>query len=684
MDMDEILDLLPSSLFDCDQFLFASDVAHAKDGVRFGKKSGSNEEEDMFDDEVRKRFEGDDGNSGQERETSSQAVGAGVGTSEIVREEGVVSREGERKALRKVLEKTPEFDREKKIWREPSEEATGSLSANAAFDAFDLDDFMADFVPPEEEEEEEEEEELIGVRLGAQIKTNDDDDDEDTNNRSMNKESEQQKRERLKRNREAAQLSRARKKKKLEDLANAARSFRAQAHQANDLCAKLANENHVLRIHLAHLARFATQECAIEAKKINLPPLPPPVLTKNAQLLPNTLQTLPPVIPSQTGNGQKLLIPAFNPLTYAPAVTATSSKRIALKDDDSSNNNNNNNGQHSNTNSPKRQRTKKSSVVATATAIALSTACVMNNTNKAAQVVSRSGTAVSLATNVGRLATRHLTAFPGSFADERDQGFIASPDLKEALEQTWTMPEHEENEKLKHSKALAFASEAIKKLSFFDDDEEQQKEEKETKINTAALNVWSSSEIEKDTTTEEKLLSDEGANKIDPWFAAFRSSRMHDVIQKMSRVDCAEVFQYKISEDEDMDDDGKRSNTSAAANIITSEYETEEQRIARKRSSGAIPLDDGTGYPQPNQSSSQHRQTVFNTADGDETMSSSSNNQQSSIVSMLLPPWEMTNAANDKSAAAMLRRLTKTFIVMFSKQTGVYTTYACKLPIAGL
>ena len=199
----------------------------------------------------------------------------------------------------------------------------------------------------------------------------------------------------------------------------------------------------------------------------------------------------------------------------------------------------------------------------------------MNNTNKAAQVVSRSGTAVSLATNVGRLATRHLTAFPGSFADERDQGFIASPDLKEALEQTWTMPEHEENEKLKHSKALAFASEAIKKLSFFDDDEEQQKEEKETKINTAALNVWSSSEIEKDTTTEEKLLSDEGANKIDPWFAAFRSARMHDVIQKMSRVDCAEVFQYKISEDEDMDDDGKRSNTSAAANIITSEYETE-------------------------------------------------------------------------------------------------------------
>ena len=57
-----------------------------------------------------------------------------------------------------------------------------------------------------------------------------------------------------------------------------------------------------------------------------------------------------------------------------------------------------------------------------------------------------------------------------------------------------------------------------------------------------------------------------------PWFAAFRAARMHDVIQKMSRVDCAEVFQYKLQPEEE--EDVNEQTMSDAANVITSEYES--------------------------------------------------------------------------------------------------------------
>lgn len=189
------------------------------------------------------------------------------------------------------------------------------------------------------------------------------------------------------------------------------------------------------------------------------------------------------------------------------------------------------------------------------------------------------------------------------------------------------------------------------------------------------MNLWS--EEDKNDKETHTMLLDEEANKVDPWFAAFRAARMHDVIQKMSRVNCAEVFQYKLQLEED--DDVNEQTTSAAA--VTTNPETPEQRIARKRSSGAIPLDDGSGYPQTTTS-----RTAFQTETQTTTSSSGedNNNPSSSLVSMLLPPWEMTDGANDKSAAAMLRRLTKTFIVMFSKETGTYTTYACRLPIANL
>ncbi|CAL6448470.1 unnamed protein product [Bathycoccus prasinos] len=522
------------------------------------------------------------------------------------------------------------------------------------FDAFDLDDFMADFVPPEE----------IGL---PQMK--------DANGDVL-KESEAQRKDRLRRNREAAQLSRARKKRQLEEFANAAKVFREQFLHSNTLVGKLVNENHVLRMHLAHLARFVTPASATEAQKMNLPPLPPPTLTmqhlQQQQQQQQNLVTLrpAPVAPSAMAPGGKILIPPFNPHAYAKAADANTSNN-------NNNNNNNGNGQNSNTNSPKRQRTKKSSVVATATALALSTACVLNNTNKAATVVARSGTAASIATNVGRLATRHLTALPGSFVDSlegvsEDVGIIASPDLKQALEMNWTMPDQAEMEEKKHSKALAFASEAIKKLSFDDNDDD---DKMKVKREETAMNLWSKEDKEIRT-----MLSDKEANKIDPWFAAFRAARMHDVIQKMSRVNCAEVFQYKLQPEEE--EDVNEQTMSDAANVITSEYESPEQRIARKRASGAIPLDDGSGYPPTTTSHTVFQSETKTTATSSEDKNN--NNPSSSIVSMLLPPWEMTNGANDKSAAAMLRRLTKTFIVMFSKDTGTYTTYACRLPIANL
>ena len=538
-------------------------------------------------------------------------------------------------------------------YRPSNSENYSNNNNDNGFDAFDLDDFMADFVPPEE----------IGL---PQMKDS---------NGDVLKESEAQRKDRLRRNREAAQLSRARKKRQLEEFANAAKVFREQFLHSNALVGKLVNENHVLRMHLAHLARFVTPAAATEAQKMNLPPLPPPTLTtqhlQQQQQQQQNLVTLrpAPVAPSAMAPGGKILIPPFNPHAYAKAADANTSNN-------NNNNNNNGNGQNSNTNSPKRQRTKKSSVVATATALALSTACVLNNTNKAATVVARSGTAASIATNVGRLATRHLTALPGSFVDSleggsEDVGIIASPDLKQALEMNWTMPDQAEMEKSKHSKALAFASEAIKKLSFDDNDDDKMKVKREE----TAMNLWS--EEDKETRT---MLSDKEANKIDPWFAAFRAARMHDVIQKMSRVDCAEVFQYKLQPEEE--EDVNEQTMSDAANVITSEYESPEQRIARKRASGAIPLDDGSGYPQTTTSHTVFQSQTKTTATSSEDKNN--NNPSSSIVSMLLPPWEMTNGANDKSAAAMLRRLTKTFIVMFSKDTGTYTTYACRLPIANL
>ena len=534
-----------------------------------------------------------------------------------------------------------------------SENYSNNNNNENGFDAFDLDDFMADFVPPEE----------IGL---PQMK--------DANGDVL-KESEAQRKDRLRRNREAAQLSRARKKRQLEEFANAAKVFREQFLHSNALVGKLVNENHVLRMHLAHLARFVTPAAATEAQKMNLPPLPPPTLTMQhlQQQQQQNLVTLrpAPVAPSAMAPGGKILIPPFNPHAYAKAADANTSNN------NNNNNNNNGNGQNSNTNSPKRQRTKKSSIVATATALALSTACVLNNTNKAATVVARSGTAASIATNVGRLATRHLTALPGSFVDSlegvsEDVGIIASPDLKQALEMNWTMPDQAEMEENKHSKALAFASEAIKKLSFDDNDDD---DKMKVKREETAMNLWSKED--KETRT---MLSDKEANKIDPWFAAFRAARMHDVIQKMSRVDCAEVFQYKLQPEEE--EDVNEQTMSDAANVITSEYESPEQRIARKRASGAIPLDDGSGYPQTTTSHTVFQSETKTTATSSEDKNN--NNPSSSIVSMLLPPWEMTNGANDKSAAAMLRRLTKTFIVMFSKDTGTYTTYACRLPIANL
>ena len=536
-----------------------------------------------------------------------------------------------------------------------SENYSNNNNNENGFDAFDLDDFMADFVPPEE----------IGL---PQMKDS---------NGDVLKESEAQRKDRLRRNREAAQLSRARKKRQLEEFANAAKVFREQFLHSNALVGKLVNENHVLRMHLAHLARFVTPAAATEAQKMNLPPLPPPTLTmqhlqQQQQQQQQNLVTLrpAPVAPSAMAPGGKILIPPFNPHAYAKAADANTSNN-------NNNNNNNGNGQNSNTNSPKRQRTKKSSVVATATALALSTACVLNNTNKAATVVARSGTAASIATNVGRLATRHLTALPGSFVDSlegvsEDVGIIASPDLKQALEMNWIMPDQAEMEENKHSKALAFASEAIKKLSFDDNDDD---DKMKVKREETAMNLWSKED--KETRT---MLSDKEANKIDPWFAAFRAARMHDVIQKMSRVDCAEVFQYKLQPEEE--EDVNEQTMSDAANVITSEYESPEQRIARKRASGAIPLDDGSGYPQTTTSHTVFQSETKTTATSSEDKNN--NNPSSSIVSMLLPPWEMTNGANDKSAAAMLRRLTKTFIVMFSKDTGTYTTYACRLPIANL
>ena len=534
-------------------------------------------------------------------------------------------------------------------------------SNDNGFDAFDLDDFMADFVPPEMS--------------------------------NVLKESDAQRKDRLRRNREAAQLSRARKKKQLEEFANAAKVFREQFLQSNALVGKLANENHVLRMHLAHLARFVTADAATEAKKINLPSLPPPTLAmqylqqqqQQQQQQPISVGS-PTVSHPATVPGGKIMIPPFNPHAYAKEaeVKRPASKRQQQEEERRGNlspspynNNNKNSGQLSNTNSPKRQRTKKSSVVATATALALSTACVLNNTNKAATVVSRSGTAASIATNVGRLATRHLTALPDlPEGVSEGNGIIASPDLKQALEMNWTMPDQAEMEKDKHSKALAFASEAIKKLSFDNHDEDKRKVKEKTKEETA-MNLWS--EEDKNDKETHTMLLDKEANKVDPWFAAFRAARMHDVIQKMSRVDCAEVFQYKLQLEED--DDVNEQTTSAAANIVTTNPETPEQRIARKRSSGAIPLDDGSGYPQTTTS-----RTAFQTETQTTTTSSGedNNNPSSSLVSMLLPPWEMTDGANDKSAAAMLRRLTKTFIVMFSKETGTYTTYACRLPIANL
>ena len=533
-------------------------------------------------------------------------------------------------------------------------------SNDNGFDAFDLDDFMADFVPPEMS--------------------------------NVLKESDAQRKDRLRRNREAAQLSRARKKKQLEEFANAAKVFREQFLQSNALVGKLANENHVLRMHLAHLARFVTADAATEAKKINLPSLPPPTLAMQYLQQQQQQQQQPISVGSPTVShpatvpGGKIMIPPFNPHAYAKEaeVKRPASKRQQQEEERRGNlspspynNNNKNSGQLSNTNSPKRQRTKKSSVVATATALALSTACVLNNTNKAATVVSRSGTAASIATNVGRLATRHLTALPDlPEGVSEGNGIIASPDLKQALEMNWTMPDQAEMEKDKHSKALAFASEAIKKLSFDNHDEDKRKVKEKAKEETA-MNLWS--EEDKNDKETHTMLLDEEANKVDPWFAAFRAARMHDVIQKMSRVDCAEVFQYKLQLEED--DDVNEQTTSAAANIVTTNPETPEQRIARKRSSGAIPLDDGSGYPQTTTS-----RIAFQTETQTTTTSSGedNNNPSSSLVSMLLLPWEMTDGANDKSAAAMLRRLTKTFIVMFSKETGTYTTYACRLPIANL
>merc|ERR1712216_1004286 len=246
---------------------------------------------------------------------------------------------------------------------------------------------------------------------------------------------------------------------------------------------------------------------------MNLPPLPPPTLTmqhlQQQQQQQNLVTLRPaPIAASAMAPRGKILIPPFNPHAYAKAADANTSNN------NNNNNNNNGNGQNSNTNSPKRQRTKKSSVVATATALALSTACVLNNTNKAATVVARSGTAASIATNVGRLATRHLTALPGSFVDSleggsEDVGIIASPDLKQALEMNWTMPDQAEMEENKHSKALAFASEAIKKLSFDDNDDD---DKMKVKREETAMNLWSKED--KETRT---MLSDKEANKIDPW-----------------------------------------------------------------------------------------------------------------------------------------------------------------------
>ena len=175
-------------------------------------------------------------------------------------------------------------------------------------------------------------------------------------------------------------MSRARKKKQLEEFANAAKVFREQFLQSNALVGKLANENHVLRMHLAHLARFVTPIVYTE-KKMNLPSLPPPTLAMQYLQQQQQQQQQPISVGSPTVSqpatvpGGKIMIPPFNPHAYAKEaeVKRPASKRQQQEErlgnlsPSPYNNNNKNSGQLSNTNSPKRQRTKKSSVVATAT-----------------------------------------------------------------------------------------------------------------------------------------------------------------------------------------------------------------------------------------------------------------------------------------------------------------------------
>ena len=76
----------------------------------------------------------------------------------------------------------------------------------------------------------------------------------------------------------------------------------------------------------------------------------------------------------------------------------------------------------------------------------------------------------------------------------------------------WTKPDQAEMEKDKHSKALAFASEAIKKLSFDNYDEDKRKVKEKTK-EEMAMNLWSE-EDKNDKETHTMLLDEEATKSI--------------------------------------------------------------------------------------------------------------------------------------------------------------------------
>ena len=197
------------------------------------------------------------------------------------------------RAQRKKLRERRRIDkrqREKEYRPAMSENYSNDMnnSNDNCFGAFDLDDFMADFVPPE---------------MSNVLKES-----------AAPKEGSVEEKQRGKRG-----VAPCRKKKQLEEFANAAKVFREQFLQSNALVGKLANENHVLRCTWRIWRGLSPPDLCTEAKKMNLPSLPPPTLAmqylqqQQQQQQPISVGS-PTVSQPATVPGGKIMIPPFNPL----------------------------------------------------------------------------------------------------------------------------------------------------------------------------------------------------------------------------------------------------------------------------------------------------------------------------------------------------------------------------------